>query len=40
MEPADFIELCRGVRVLEKALGDGVKRIMPGEESKIGSLRK
>ena len=40
MEPNDFIELCRGVRVLEKALGDGEKRIMPGEESKIVSLRK
>lgn len=40
MEPNDFIELCRGIRVLEKALGDGEKRIMPGEESKIGSLRK
>ena len=40
MEPADFIDLCRGVRVLESALGDGVKRIMPGEESKIGSLRR
>ena len=40
MEPSDFIELCRGVRMLEKALGDGVKRIMPGEQSKIGSLRK
>ncbi|WP_029088105.1 N-acetylneuraminate synthase family protein [Brevibacterium album] len=40
MEPEEFIALCRGVRVIERALGDGEKRIMPGEESKIASLRK
>jgi N-acetylneuraminate synthase len=40
MEPDEFIALCRGVRVLERALGDGEKRIMPGEEPKIASLRK
>ena len=40
MEPREFASLVKGVRVLEKAMGDGVKRIMPGEESKIDSLRK
>jgi len=40
MEPSDFIELCRGDRTLEKALADGVKRLIPGEESKIRPLRK
>lgn len=40
MEPDEFIALCSGVRTLEKAMGDGEKRIMPGEESKISSLRK
>ena len=39
MEPVAFIDPCRDVRMLEAALGDGVMRIMPGEESKIGSLR-
>ena len=40
MEPREFSSLVKGVRVLEKAMGDGVKRVMPGEESKIESLRK
>src|SRR5699024_12672745 len=40
MEPREFASLVKGVRVLETAFGDGVKRVMPGEESKIDSLRK
>ncbi|RBP68233.1 N-acetylneuraminate synthase [Brevibacterium sanguinis] len=40
MEPREFTSLVKGVRVLEVARGDGTKRIMPGEESKIDSLRK
>ena len=40
MEPREFTSLVKGVRVLETALGDGEKRVMPGEESKIDSLRK
>ncbi|MFE2654855.1 N-acetylneuraminate synthase family protein [Brevibacterium sp. NPDC059310] len=40
MEPREFASLVKGVRVLEQAMGDGVKRVMPGEESKIDSLRK
>ncbi|MGO3054879.1 MAG: N-acetylneuraminate synthase family protein, partial [Brevibacterium aurantiacum] len=40
MEPREFASLVKGVRVLETAFGDGEKRVMPGEESKIDSLRK
>ncbi|MDN5588246.1 MAG: N-acetylneuraminate synthase family protein, partial [Brevibacterium sp.] len=40
MEPREFTSLVKGVRVLETAFGDGEKRVMPGEESKIDSLRK
>lgn len=40
LEPADFKSLIADIRILEEALGDGNKRVMPGEESKIESLRK
>lgn len=40
LEPHGFTTLVRDIRVLEEAIGDGIKRIMPGEESKISSLRK
>lgn len=40
LEPHGFANLVRDIRVLEEAMGDGEKRIMPGEESKISSLRK
>ncbi|WP_349828207.1 N-acetylneuraminate synthase family protein [Brevibacterium litoralis] len=39
MEPDEFTELVEQVRVVETALGDGKKRVMPGEEPKIASLR-
>ena len=39
MEPAEFISLGRQIREIETALGDGNKRVMPGEEPKIASLR-
>ncbi|GAA2000714.1 N-acetylneuraminate synthase family protein [Brevibacterium samyangense] len=39
MEPEEFKTLVEQVRVVEVALGDGKKRVMPGEESKIESLR-
>ena len=39
MEPAEFIALGRHIREIETALGDGNKRVMPGEEPKIASLR-
>ena len=40
LESHGFTTLVRDIRVLEEAMGDGVKRIMPGEEPKISSLRK
>lgn len=39
MEPEEFIRLARELRTVQIALGDGRKRVMPGEESKIASLR-
>ncbi|GAA4392104.1 N-acetylneuraminate synthase family protein [Brevibacterium pityocampae] len=39
MEPEEFIRLVADIRTVETALGDGKKRVMPGEESKIESLR-
>ncbi len=39
MEPDEFIKLARELRTVQIALGDGRKRVMPGEESKIASLR-
>lgn len=40
MEPREFHSLVTSIRILERALGDGDKRVMPGEEAKINSLRK
>ena len=40
LEPHGFTNLVRDIRILEEAMGDGVKRIMPGEEAKMSSLRK
>lgn len=40
LEPKGVENLVRDIRVLEKALGDGQKRVMPGEVSKIESLRR
>ena len=39
MEPDEFIKLGEEIREVTTALGDGKKRVMPGEESKIASLR-
>lgn len=39
MEPEEFTQLVADIRTVEIALGDGKKRVMPGEESKIASLR-
>ncbi|MCK1801602.1 N-acetylneuraminate synthase family protein [Brevibacterium sp. R8603A2] len=39
MEPEEFTALVADIRTVETALGDGKKRVMPGEESKIESLR-
>jgi N-acetylneuraminate synthase len=40
LEPADFAQLVRDIRVLEEALGDGVKRIFPGELAPLAKLRR
>ncbi len=40
LEPHGFMSLVRDVRVLEKAMGDGVKRVMPGELKPMQRLRR
>lgn len=39
-KPSGFTELVERVRKIESALGDGVKRVMPGEEAAAAKLRK
>lgn len=40
LEPAGLQHLVRDIRIIEAALGDGVKRIMPGEEAPMAKLRR
>ncbi|HWR84955.1 MAG TPA: N-acetylneuraminate synthase family protein [Rhodoglobus sp.] len=40
LEPADFAALVSGVRVTTEALGDGVKRVFPGELAPMAKLRR
>lgn len=40
LEPHGFMSLTRDIRVLEKAMGDGVKRVMPGELKPMARLRR
>jgi N-acetylneuraminate synthase len=40
LEPADFAALVADIRVLEVALGDGVKTVFPGEEAPLAKLRR
>lgn len=40
LEPQGFINLIRDIRILEEAMGDGVKRVMPGEEEPMKRLRR
>lgn len=40
LEPHGFMSLVRDIRVLEKAMGDGVKRVMPGEHKPMQRLRR
>jgi N,N'-diacetyllegionaminate synthase len=40
LEPAQFSEMIRAVRLVEQALGDGVKRCMPSEENTKVVARK
>lgn len=40
LEPTDFAELIAGIRVVDEALGDGVKRVFPGEQAPMAKLRR
>jgi len=40
LEPAGLAHLVRDIRIIETALGDGVKRIFPGEEAPMAKLRR
>ncbi|MFI6598270.1 N-acetylneuraminate synthase family protein [Nonomuraea sp. NPDC050536] len=40
LEPAGLEHLVRDVRIIEQALGDGVKRVFPGEEAPKARLRR
>lgn len=40
LEPTGFKNLVRDIRILEQAMGDGVKRIFPGEEAPMARLRR
>jgi N-acetylneuraminate synthase len=40
LEPTGLQHLVRDIRIIEAALGDGVKRIMPGEEAPMAKLRR
>jgi N-acetylneuraminate synthase len=40
LEPKGFTQLIRDVRIVETALGDGVKRVFPGELAPLSKLRR
>lgn len=40
LEPSGLEHLVRDIRIIEKALGDGVKRVFPGEEAPRARLRR
>ena len=40
LEPHGFMSLVRDIRVIEKAMGDGIKRVMPGELKPMQRLRR
>ena len=40
LEPHGFKNLVRDIRVIESALGDGVKRVFPGELAPLSKLRR
>ncbi|PRY68872.1 N-acetylneuraminate synthase [Glaciihabitans tibetensis] len=40
LEPAAFQNLVSDIRILEEALGDGVKRVFPGELAPLAKLRR
>ncbi|TMR94543.1 N-acetylneuraminate synthase family protein [Nonomuraea basaltis] len=40
LEPAGLEHLVRDIRIIEQAMGDGVKRVFPGEEAPKSRLRR
>jgi N-acetylneuraminate synthase len=40
LEPKDFAQLVADIRVVSEALGDGVKRVFPGELAPLAKLRR
>jgi len=40
LEPTGLQHLVRDIRILEEAMGDGIKRIFPGEEAPLSRLRR
>ncbi len=40
LEPTGLEHLVRDIRIIEEAMGDGVKRIFPGEEAPLAKLRR
>lgn len=40
LEPTGFEHLVRDIRVIEQAMGDGVKRVFPGELAPMAKLRR
>jgi N-acetylneuraminate synthase len=40
LEPTGFAHLVRDIRIIESALGDGVKRVFPGELAPMAKLRR
>jgi len=40
LEPTGLQHLVRDIRIIEQAMGDGVKRIMPGEVAPMAKLRR
>lgn len=40
LEPKGFVSLVRDIRILQQAMGDGVKRIYPGELAPLSKLRR
>ena len=40
LEPTGLAHLVRDIRIIESALGDGVKRVYPGEQAAMAKLRR
>ncbi len=40
LEPTGLQHLIRDIRIIERALGDGVKRVFPGEQAPMAKLRR